>query len=126
MDDDVDPDAAWSEHAAESLVSLRSLAAAIEKTVSYGAKRSQTELKCTVARAAQDEFHDMSVPIGAQQSSRVTKRRAPTLHQPGAVLGEVLYYHIPPAIPQEAKQRLDGVKGGDGVADLDNASGAAS
>ena len=76
-----------------------------------------------------NKFHDMSVsptPRQRQNKSREKKRKKPTLHQPGAVLGEVFYYHIPPAISQEAKQRLDGVKGGDGVADLDNASGAAS
>ena len=45
VEEDVDPEAACSEHAADNLVSLSSLAAAMENVVSYGANRSQTELK---------------------------------------------------------------------------------
>ena len=52
VEEDVEPDAAWSEQAAESLVSLSSLASAMEKAVSKGEKRSQTALKWTVTRAA--------------------------------------------------------------------------
>lgn len=45
VDDEVEPDAACSEQAAESLVSLSSLELAMENMVSYGANFSLTELK---------------------------------------------------------------------------------
>jgi hypothetical protein len=43
--DPVDPDEAWSEQAAESFVSLSSVASAMEKVVSNGAKCSHNRLK---------------------------------------------------------------------------------
>ena len=45
VEEDVEPDAACKEQAAESLVSLSSLASEIEKVVSCGEKRSQTSSK---------------------------------------------------------------------------------
>ena len=54
VDDDVEPDAACREQAAESFVSLSSVASLITKAVSKGENRSQTELKWTVTRAAGD------------------------------------------------------------------------
>ena len=51
MDEEVEPDAACREQAAESLVSRSSFASLIERAVSYGEKNSQIELKCTVERA---------------------------------------------------------------------------
>lgn len=50
-DDAVDPDAACKEQAADSFVSLNSLAVEISKMVSYGENRSQTALKWTATRA---------------------------------------------------------------------------
>jgi hypothetical protein len=52
VEEDVEPEAAWSEQAAESLVSFSSFASEMEKVVSYGENRSQTALKWTVTRAA--------------------------------------------------------------------------
>jgi hypothetical protein len=52
VEEDVEPEAAWSEQAADSLVSLSSFASAMEKVVSKGEKRSQTALKWTATRAA--------------------------------------------------------------------------
>ncbi|KAL4414616.1 hypothetical protein CABS03_05555 [Colletotrichum abscissum] len=54
VEDEVDPDAACKEQAADSLVSLSSFAEAIEKSVLYGANRSHTALKWTVTRATID------------------------------------------------------------------------
>lgn len=51
VDEDVDPDAVWSEHAAERVVSRRSFGAVIENTVSCGENLSVTALKWTVTRA---------------------------------------------------------------------------
>jgi hypothetical protein len=51
VEEDVEPDAACSEQAAESLVSLSSFGSAIEKVVFWGEKRSQTSSKWTVTRA---------------------------------------------------------------------------
>ncbi|OLN82726.1 hypothetical protein CCHL11_08762, partial [Colletotrichum chlorophyti] len=45
VEEEVEPDAACREQAADSLVSLSSFAVAIENVVLYGAKRSQTALK---------------------------------------------------------------------------------
>ena len=45
VEEDVEPDAACKEQAAESLVSFSSFASLIEKAVSKGENRSQTELK---------------------------------------------------------------------------------
>ena len=52
VEEDVEPDAAWSEQAADSLVSFSSFESAIEKVVSWGENRSQTSSKWTVTRAA--------------------------------------------------------------------------
>jgi hypothetical protein len=55
VEDDVDPDAAWREQAADSFVSLSSFGVAIEKAVSNGDSWSQKELKCTETRATGTE-----------------------------------------------------------------------
>jgi hypothetical protein len=51
VDEEVEPEAVCSEHAADSALSLSSFAVPIEKTVSCGENRSVTALKCTVTRA---------------------------------------------------------------------------
>jgi len=51
VDEEVEPDAVCSEHAADSVLSFNSLDVDMGKTVSFGENRSVTALKCTVARA---------------------------------------------------------------------------
>lgn len=58
----MDSDAVCREQAADSLVSFSSLASAISKVVSYGAKRSQTALKWTASRAAGEQARSQQAP----------------------------------------------------------------
>ena len=51
VDEEVDPEAVCSEHAADSVLSFSSFDVVMGKTVSFGENRSVTALKCTVARA---------------------------------------------------------------------------
>lgn len=51
VEDDIEPEAVCSEHAAERVESRSSLESLMENSVSKGENRSVTALKCTVTRA---------------------------------------------------------------------------
>lgn len=90
VDDDVDPDAVCSEHAAESSRSRSSLEDVMGKTVSWGEKRSVTALKWTEERASKGQVWRTKVNI---------KGDFLTLNQPRAVLRYILDKYVPPSIP---------------------------
>jgi hypothetical protein len=60
VEDDVEPDAVCSEHAADRVESLSSLDEVMGKVVSWGENFSVTALKWTVARA-KSEYQQISV-----------------------------------------------------------------
>lgn len=94
VEEEVEPDAVWSEHAADNVLSFNSLGVVIGKTVSFGENRSVTALKCTVARA-------LEISMQAWRKESVLFF---TLDQPRALFWYIFNNNIPPSISQEPKQ----------------------
>lgn len=107
VEDEVDPDAACKEHAADSLVSLSSFAEAIEKSVLYGANRSHTALKWTVTRATIDRQKAKSASspsgMGKDHNSAPQPRDKPTLDKSRTIFGKIFDDYVPASVPQKAK-----------------------